>query len=432
MRLRSHVLVACAACVAGALAWLLVPRPAQRQWVLEAAWAEERSTDPRPTHVADPLPGTFGELLEPHLAALHDSFVAFKALSAGSRDELMRIYNGKASSNQLGPVALRDLQLRREAMRGVLRATHATFARPPTAFRLFYTWRPDAPFLDLQHASRLAAIDILMLLDQGRVHEAVEECVDVLALGRDVSYPSVLGRMIAVSMLGIVSHACGRALTTAPLHVVEGVPAQLAVIRTATPRFSDILARERLFGLLVWADADDRLPEGARTLMADAAAQHASVTERLKRVFFRATAQEGVATRSADYMAAQRLDWPACIARTDAIDRRFEWNPLLTTEFGFTPLLRRHRDGLVKLDALACAALVSIARARTGTMPQDLAATCPPIQPEAKCGEQSTTLRIALDGISPRVSVTLSDGSEFAVPLSAGKNSGPAALAAPP
>ena len=61
MRLRWKILIAIGACLALALAWLLVPRHAQREQLLEAAWAEERSLDPRPSHVAAPLPGTFGE-----------------------------------------------------------------------------------------------------------------------------------------------------------------------------------------------------------------------------------------------------------------------------------------------------------------------------------------------------------------------------------
>jgi len=414
VRLRGKIVVALAAAVAVALAWLLVPRRAQREELVEAAWAEERAADMRSTHVAVPLPGTFGELLEPHLAALHESYAAYKRSGPAAMNRVRRICNGQDPVAQLGPEISVDLVQHRAAMHGALTATHARSARAPASLRLFAALRPDDPFADVQHAVRLAALDVLTLVGQGRASEAAYECADMLALGRDLSYPSILGRMIGVAVTGASSYACGRAASVAPAGALEGVRAQLIAIRAGTPRFAHLLQRERLFQQLFLADPDPRLPEGARTLIADAHAQSRTLFDGLGRALLRANARDRLAARIAAFLDAQRLDWPACAERMEEVTQRFEWNPMVRDSF--VPLLRRHRDGLLKIDALVCAASLSLARARTGVLPRDAASACPPIEPEAKCGEQGASQRISEDG-GLGVSVTLSDGSDYTVPL---------------
>jgi hypothetical protein len=414
VRLRGKIAVALGAAVAVVLAWLLVPRRAQREELIEAAWVEERAADMRSTHVAVPLPRTFGELLEPSLAALHESYAAYKRSGPAAMNRVKRICNGQDPIAQLGPEMSVDLVQHRAAMHGALTATHARSARAPASLRLFAALRPDDAFADVQQAGRLAALDVLTLVDQGRAAEAAYECADMLALGRDLSYPSILGRMIGVAVTGASSYACGSALSLAPAGALEGVRAQLIAIRAGTPRFADLLRRERLFQQLWLADPDPRLPEGALTLIADAHAQNRNVFDGLGRALLRANARDRLAARIAAFLDAQRLDWPACAERMEEVTQRFEWNPMVRDSF--VPLLRRHRDGLLKIDALVCAASVSLARARTGVLPRDPAA-CPPIEPEAKCGEQGASQRILEDGEGLRVSVTLSDGSDYTVPL---------------
>jgi len=415
VRLRGKIIVALAGAVAAALAWLLVPRRAQREQLIEAAWAEERAADMRPSHVAAPLPGSFGELLEPHLAALHESYATYKRLGPAGMNRVMRIYNGQDPIAQLGPDSSVDLVQHRAAMHGALKATHARSARAPPSLRLFAALRPGDPFTDVQQAARLAALDVLTLVDQGRADAAAYECADMLALGRDLSYPSVLGRMIGVAVTSVSSYACVRALSVASAGALEGVRAQLIAIRAGTPRFADVLQRERLFQQLLLADPDARLPEGARTLIADAHEQNGTFFDGLGRALLRANARDRLAARTAAFLDAQRLDWPACAEQMERATQRFEWNPMVRDSF--VPLLRRHRDGVLKIDALVCAASLSLARARTGALPRDAAPACPPIEPEAKCGEQGASLRILDEGEAPQVSVTLSDGSDYAVPL---------------
>jgi hypothetical protein len=417
LRLRWKILIALAALVAGALAWLLVPRRVQREQLLEAAWAEERATDFRASHVSAPLPGTFGELLEPYLPALHESRAAYERLGAAGMDRVKRVCGGQDSIAQMGPEISADLALHRPAMRGALRATHAKFARAPASLRLFGYFGPGEPFLDVKQAAWLAALDVLDLLEQGRTGEAIDECADALALGRDVSYPSVMGRMFGVGVTAFSAYACGQALSAAPAAAVDRARARLVAIRRGTPRFAEILRREWLFQQLWLADSDSGLPDGARVFIAGMRNQHRSAFARLELALFGPTAWEGQAARMAAFVEAQGLGWPDCADRMEEVTARFHWNPMVRESSGFVGLLRRHRDGLLKLDALACAASVLMERARTGTFPRDADSSCPPIEPQATCGEQSAPIRIVDDRGGSGVSVRLSGGSEYTVRL---------------
>jgi hypothetical protein len=379
-------------------------------------WAEERATDPRPSHVSPPLPGTFGELLEPHMAGLAESYASYRQSGAVGMAQIARVSDGREPVAKLGPEPLHNLALHRRALEGALRATHAESARAPAALRLFSTMRHGDPFAHAMQAARLATLDILILLDQGRASDAATECADVLALGRDLSYPSVLGRMIGVTVNGIVAPACGRALSAASPEVLERTRPQLATIRAGTPRFAQILGREELFGQLWLSDVDPRMPESARTAVANYQELLKSSSYRLRNLVFRETAWAPFHAQMARYQDAQRLAWPDCAERMDEVGRRFEWNPLARAD-GFGRLLRRHRDSLLKLDVLICVASASLARARHSPLSNDAAALCPPPEAAATCGEQSAPLRIVADAQGSRVSVTLSDGSDYSVLL---------------
>jgi hypothetical protein len=170
------------------------------------------------------------------------------------------------------------------------------------------------------------------------------------------------------------------------------------------------------------------LPEGARVFIDAAQKQGRTRFDRLEGALFGATAAEALGARMTAFVDAQRLDWPACVDRMEEVARRFHWNPIVRQPSGFVPLLKRHRDGLLKLDALACASSVLLERARTGALPRDVSSSCPAIEPEAKCGEQEAPMHIVDDGTTPRLAVQLSDGSEFAVPLGRTPQASAAAL----
>jgi hypothetical protein len=425
VRWRWRIVLFVSAMLAATLTWLLAPRPARRERLIEAMWEEERATDLRPTHAEPPLPGSFGELLEPHLAGLHESFDAYAHLGAGGRDAVANVLGGRAPVAGLMPELLEDLALHRRAMQDALRATHAQSARGPASLRLFGTMRPSSHVPEAVHAGRLAALDLLILLDQGRNDEAADECADALALGRDLSYTSAVGRNTGVTVTTLVSPACARALSLASAAALERVRGQLLRIRLATPRFARILQRERLFGQLALVDVDPRMPESGRIAIADRQGRPARF-DRLRLLAFRETAWAPLEDRMSAMIAAQRLDWPSCLDRTAEAMRTpagwpARWNPLLRVADAdadaFPWLLRRHRDGLLKVDAMLCLASASLVRARKGFLPRNVAAICPPPEPEATCGEQSAPLRILSNAQGARVSVKLSDGTEYSLPL---------------
>ena len=413
------ILALVAICVAAVLGFLLTPRMEQTKALVGAAWVEERQTDPRPSHVEAPIPGTFGELVEPHLAELHESLAAYKHVDDEERARARAIYQGEAPIGRLGRETAANLALHRRALLGVLRATHAAGARAPGSLRMFAALRPGDPFLDLQHAARLAALDVLTLVEEGHLDEAAEECSDALALGRDVSYSSALGRMVGVAMTDIVASACARSLPLADVDVLRKVHDRLVRIRAATPRFMLILERESLFFQLSLIEPDARLPESARIAVADIAALRTTSWARLRNRLFRETAWGPLHARMNAYMDAQRLDWPACIATMErTANAGLEWNPLVGDDQGFSGILRKHREGLSKLDAVICVASVSLARARSGALPGDIASVCPPPEPLATCGETSVPFRLVTDGSSARLTWMLSpDGTESSLPV---------------
>ena len=311
------------------------------------------------------------------------------------------------------------------------RSTPCSCRRAPASFRIFAFFGRDAHFVDVHQAAKLGALDTLSLLERGRADEAVDECADLLALGRDVSYPSVLGRVFGVGVTLFSAPVCGLALSAARAAALEGVRAKLFAIRRGTPRFADILQRESLFQQLLLADPDPRLPDGARAFIAEARKMSRTPLDRFVLALFGPTASEGQEAQMAALLDAQRLEWPACADRMKEAVHRSHWNPLVRQDSGFVDLLRRHRDGILELDALACATSVLLERARTGALPRDAVSACPPIEPEAKCGEQGAPLRIVDVGSAPRVSVTLSDGSDYTVPLARAPKDGAAGLVSP-
>jgi hypothetical protein len=420
VRWRWRIVFVLSAILAATLTWLLAPRPTRRARLIEAMWEEERATDLRPTHATPPLPGSFGELLEPHLAGLRESFNAYAQTGAAGRDRVARVFGGSDPVAQLLPEILEDLALHRRAMQGALLATHARSALAPVSLRLFATLRPGSQVPEALHAGRLAALDMLVLVDQGRNDEAADECADALALGRDLSYPSLVGRNAGVTVTTMVSPACGRALSLASPEAIERVHGQLLRIRQGTPRFARILQREWLFGQLSLVDEDPRMPESARVAVADVHETVKTLQDRLLLRVFRETSWAPLRERMNGLIAAQRLDWPSCLDRTaQATLGPAGWNPLFRDQGAgsFPVLLRRHRDGLVKVDAMLCLASASLVRARTGALPRNASAICPAPEPEATCGEQSAPLRILSNTQGARVSVKLSDGSEYSLPI---------------
>ncbi|HEX4383616.1 MAG TPA: hypothetical protein VH083_11720 [Myxococcales bacterium] len=385
-----------------AAAWLFWPRRAARERLLDDIIAEEKATDARPSHVQDPLPESFGVLLAPHLAALHDSYVAYQEIIDKEAPEAP-FYNDEVAISGLRPRAAADLDQHRAAMLGALRATHGSTARSTPELSIFRLFEPGSPSLDVQQAARLAALDILIKAKQGRADEAATECADALALGRDISYPSVLGRMLGVANTGIVAKACARAIAETTPAAAATLSEQLAVIRRGTPRFALTLRRESIFQRVGISGNDPRLPDEARRL--GASFMHDG--DALKATFFRESSWWPAEGRMNGYQAAQSLPFDACLARMAEVhDSRLYWHPYLGAGDGFAALLKRHHDGLSKLDVLQC-----LATLRAGKL-------CAPVEPDATCGEQAAPLAISADAVS----VKLSDGTLYSLPVAPPKH----------
>jgi hypothetical protein len=397
------ILCALAACAA----FLFWPRTGAHQQLFDDILAEQRSADARPAHVP-PLPGSFGDLLAPHLAALHESHAAYQKLSDESRKTVARIYNGEAEIGTLPPAMAAHVERYRPAFEGALRASHAETGRAPKQKRIYHNEDREPPWGDLQHAALLAVLDVLVKASQGRADEAAAECADILAFARDVSYPSLIGRLDGVAMTGLAAPACARALSEASPAAAAKTGQALKVIHAGTPRFSVILEREsiyirlRVFSLGSFQDEDRLLPGEALYLVTMMRQEH--IPESMDAL--RETAWGPLAAAKRDELLAQSLPWSQCAERMESIRaERFGRNLLLRSDAGLALYLRRHRDGLLKLDALA-----GLAAHRAGLEWQ-------PSEPHATCGEQSAPLRV----LGETVEVTLSDGKPYALPVARAK-----------
>ncbi len=66
-----------------------------------------------------------------------------------------------------------------------------------------------------------------------------------------------------------------------------------------------------------------------RGKIADAHEQNGTFFDGLGRALLRANARDRLAARTAAFLDAQRLDWPACAEQMERATQRFEWNPMV-------------------------------------------------------------------------------------------------------
>lgn len=256
-------------------------RLAERLVTDSIEWGEKPHT--RETHVKDATDGTFGDLAQPHLTRLRNSP---HTLSLSFFEDCKAGWQMQTTYGDLPTSCHNIVSLDWEPAKGLLHATHARTATTPDGLSLLVDMGTRAgnvgasPWIAVLHAGRISALTANDALSRGDVQRALDICVDVLALGRDVTVGGgLIGAASGAGLQELVLPVCSAA-------IVKATPAQRARVERQVERIEDgevplsrILREEALFLQLmayapVLSDPQvERLPERARTLVVESRKQ---------------------------------------------------------------------------------------------------------------------------------------------------------------
>lgn len=264
---------------AGVLFLRLLDTPALGERLVADASALAADQAARASHVASPAPGSFGDALSPHLAAL-DAGAARKGegkdeekARADADKERRAVQDGKKAIADLPGYWRQALERDGGAALGLLAATHAQTALGPPGLRAIVgqessqqrpSWR------GVLYGGKLGALSIRERLGRGQAQEALGLCVDGQALSRDLAYNGLLAAMVGVVNSGFFLLPCSAALDAAPAAAKRAAARQLLAIRAALPSFAAVYRTESvvmglsIFGGLLSPAQQARLPASAR------------------------------------------------------------------------------------------------------------------------------------------------------------------------
>ncbi len=280
----------------GLLFWLMVRTGPLVERLIRESHAFEGAIHPRPAHVVPPISGTFAQAVEPLLSEgvelpepeldsgarpSRDDEAAWAAWSRAREalhEQCLDVASGKASLETSPPSCLQALEEGRELMRRLLVATHAESGGLPTgAGNLSWTSSFTEPsrVRALSRTVELAALESRGLLAEGRSEQAVDTCLDALALSRELSLGGGLhGGKLSATRHDLAYRPCAAALDAAPLERKRLALQQLARLQQGWPSFSSMLREESVFHQLATFGPDlfptealPRLPPAGRSLL---------------------------------------------------------------------------------------------------------------------------------------------------------------------
>ncbi len=374
---------------------------------------EARSFDgddwPRPSHFDPPVAGRFSQALTPLVPELEgiellspseltcprsesddeeeydEAFMAemdaYTEADAALTEQCQWVSRGEAPLETAPYECLELLRKHRELLHQVLATTRVELGGLPESLGSLARPVDEAPIGInlLRRVVELAALEIQVLRAEGRPEEAVDTCLDGLALSRELSLGAgVYGFELSAQSHELLFLPCAAALEAAPLERQREARVQLARLRQGYPPLSTLLREESVYqqlsayGDLLAPPAVDALPSEAQALI-DAGITYyyygPGKYPRLRPYVWRRNAAMFEAMRAvADLPAEQRRKAFSSIELSQGL--------VLEDEAWRTEDYSRKADLLEPLrnQALALAAIVevAIARAEQGTWPETL------------------------------------------------------------
>ena len=289
------VLIFIPLCAGGLFWWLLRTEPLIERLVSDSN-AFEGAVHPRPAHVIPPVPGTFAQAVVPLLPDLFklpesepdtvsrpvgDDEAASEAWSRAFTalgEKCRKVASGLAPLETMPAPCRKELEEGREIMRRVLAATYAERGGLPTGAGSLSrdgSYAHPSGMRALGRVVQLAALESRLLLEAGRPVEAVDTCLDALALSRELSLGGGLhGGKLSASAQELAYRPCAAALDAAPVERKRQALEQLARLWEGLPPLSSLLREESVFHQLSTFGPDffpleelPRLPPAGRTLI---------------------------------------------------------------------------------------------------------------------------------------------------------------------
>ncbi|MBK7865079.1 MAG: hypothetical protein IPJ65_42080 [Archangiaceae bacterium] len=336
----------------------------------------------RRVHVDEPLDAGFGDLLKPLLPRLQAARDEYGKLPLRVHEDCTAVREGNLPFSALPIECSDDLEQHRPLVRALLEATHASRLEIPPELDTLRaeSWRPaNHGWPPVQYGAKLAALDIRAHLAAGQMtpevqRYVVDECIDALALGREVSHShALIGSMISAALVGLLTQSCAAVIDRVSSEEKERAAAGVLRIRQELRTFKAVLGDEAVFSELASSVSAlnaaelDRLPVEAAAL----ARAHPSTLSMWLRLLpgigWRCTVQEH--ERLALAMALPPSQRERELFEVHDVTAR-SWNPLCREMTGdFSKLYVRHQNTLDRLELLVAAAHADLFFARTRRWP---------------------------------------------------------------
>lgn len=235
----------------GAVGYLALRTGPLAERLVREAQVLARAGYVRPSHVTPALPGSFAEHLEPLMVEV------LRASGPQPRGEALAPCLSEAEGSPLPAPCREALEEGRALMQQVLRATRAesgglpewlgALAHPSHASARGLSARLEGGegLHGLRHLAWLAALETRLLVARGQRVEAVDLCLDVLALGRELAAGTALeGQGLAADIYDAAWRPCAEALDAAPVERKRAAAAQLARLGEHFPPLSQALKEQ--------------------------------------------------------------------------------------------------------------------------------------------------------------------------------------------
>jgi len=272
----------------GLLAWLRLRTGPRVERLTREAHLLEEEVFTRPSHVSPALPGTLADALRPLSNDISRASHGLAWLDSERVDPCLSVIAGQTPVTSMPPECAEVLQEGRDLMRRVLHATRAeqggiprALRHPVTGYYLLFSPLDALPSTlptpgHLRNLARVAALEMRLLLDQRHFGEAVDLCLDTVALSRELALGGgVHERLQSAQVLEMAYPPCAAALAAAPVERQKQAAEQLTRLSQGWPSLAETVHTESVafqlytYGNLFTQEQLARLPPHARDLATD-------------------------------------------------------------------------------------------------------------------------------------------------------------------